>query len=186
MVSLVQLWLPWLVAAVGVFVASSLVHMVFKWHNADYLKLGNEDDVRAAIRKSAPPPGQYVIPHCTDMKDLQSPDMQRKFTEGPVAYLMVRPSGAPNIGPSLAQWFMLNVLVSGVAAHLAAATLGAGAPSEHVFHATASVTFIAYAAGSLSSGIWKGQPWRSVAKELLDALIYGIVSGFAFAWLWPH
>lgn len=57
MIPLASLWLPIIVAAVLVFVASSLVHMVFKWHNADYLKLANEDEVRDALRESAPAPG---------------------------------------------------------------------------------------------------------------------------------
>ena len=186
MVSFAQIWLPLLVAAVLVFVASSIIHMVFKWHNSEYLKLGNEDEIRQAIRKAGAAPGQYVLPYCADMKDLQAPDMQRKFVEGPVGILLLRRNGAPNIGPSLAQWFGLNLLVAAAAAHLAAASLPIGANVHRVFHATAMVTFVAYACGAISDGVWKGYPWRSVAKDLLDALIYGIVSGLVFAWLWPR
>ena len=43
MVSLSQLWLAIVLAAVAVFVASSIIHMVLKYHNADYRGLGNED-----------------------------------------------------------------------------------------------------------------------------------------------
>jgi hypothetical protein len=49
-VSLAQLWLPILLSAVCVFAASSLIHMVVKWHASDYNPLSNEDEVRAAIR----------------------------------------------------------------------------------------------------------------------------------------
>jgi hypothetical protein len=35
MVSLASLWLPIVLGAVFVFVASSFVHMVFKWHTPD-------------------------------------------------------------------------------------------------------------------------------------------------------
>ena len=45
--------------------------MVFKWHNSDYRKLANEDEVRAAIRSASPAPGQYIIPYCADPKDVQ-------------------------------------------------------------------------------------------------------------------
>ena len=31
-----------------------------------------------------------------------------------------------------------------------------------------------------------GKPWRSVAKELLDGLLYGSANGVVFACLWPH
>jgi len=48
------------------------------------------------------------------------------------------------------------------------------------------VTFLAYACGGVQLAIWMGKPWRSAAKELLDAFIYGMVSAVAFAWLWPR
>ena len=52
------LWLPILSTATLIVIASSLSHMVFKWHNADDKKLANEGDVRAAIRTGSPAPGQ--------------------------------------------------------------------------------------------------------------------------------
>ena len=50
MVALTSLWLPVLVAAVLVFIASSIIHMVLGYHNTDYGKLPKEDDVTAALR----------------------------------------------------------------------------------------------------------------------------------------
>ncbi len=91
MISLPQLWLPILLSAVLVFVASSLIHMVVKWHNSDYLTLPNEDEVRAAIRKTNPAPGQYLLPRISDMSQLKTPEVQRKFTEGPVGFLALKP-----------------------------------------------------------------------------------------------
>lgn len=184
--TILTLWLPLLLAAVLVFIASSLVHMVFKWHQSDYGRLGNEDEVRDAINKGAPAPGQYVVPHCADMKDFKAPEMQKKFIDGPVGLLVLRPNGLPNMGKNLGQWFVLNLLVAAIAAHIAGLTLPAGADGQRVFHITALITFIAYAAGSISDAAWKGHPWKAVAKDLLDALIYAVVSGLAFAWLWPQ
>ena len=52
MVSLMQLWLPILLSAVFVFIASALINMVLSfWHRADYHGFSNEDEVRAALRK---------------------------------------------------------------------------------------------------------------------------------------
>ncbi|MDB5970458.1 MAG: hypothetical protein JWQ90_2908 [Hydrocarboniphaga sp.] len=183
---LVHLALPVLVAAILVFVSSSLIHMVFKWHNSDYGKLADEDAVRAALRASVSKPGQYVIPYCLGMKEMQSPEMQAKWVEGPVGFIHVRPNGIPKMGPTLGQWFVLNVVVAALVAHVACSAVGiTGVNSHHLFHVTALTTFLAYGVGSLTSGIWKGQTWGSVAKDLLDALIYGLVSGAAFAWQWP-
>lgn len=65
MVPLGHLWLPIIVSAVGVFVASSFVHMVLKfWHTPDYRGLANEEEVGAAIRNGNPAPGMYLVPSC--------------------------------------------------------------------------------------------------------------------------
>jgi len=186
MLMLASLWLPILLAAVAVFFASSLVHMVFKWHNADYRKLANEDEVRAAIRKGDPAPGQYVLPHCLDGKDMQSPEIQQRFVEGPVGFLMLRASGAPSMGPHLLKWFLLALAVSALTACLASSVLASGASKHLVFHFFALSTFLAYATGSVSDGIWKANPWSAVAKDLLDAALYAVVSAAIFAWLWPR
>lgn len=184
MTFLAQLWIPIVVSAVLVFVASSLIHMVLKWHNSDYRKLANEDAVRAAIRASSPVPGQYVIPHCADMKDMKSPELQQKFLEGPVGFLTLRQSGPPSMGAPLGQWFVFTLVISAIAAYIAAKTLPAGASFLQVCRVVGTVSFLAYAGGSVQAGIWMGKPWPSVAKDLLDGAIYAVVTAAAFGWLW--
>src|SRR4051794_19331917 len=103
MVSLGSLWLPVVLSAVLVFVVSSIIHMVFKYHHRDYTALPNEDAVRSAIRAGNPAPAQYIIPYCPSPKEMQSPEMQKKFTEGPVAVLNLRRPGPPTMGSSLVQ-----------------------------------------------------------------------------------
>jgi hypothetical protein len=185
MVSLTQLWLPIALASVLVFVASSVVHMVLKWHNADYRKLPDEDALRDALRKIAPAPGQYTVPHCSEMKDLQDPAMQQKFTDGPVALITVRPNGVPAMGKALGQWFALTLAVSFVTGCIAAHALAPGAAPLQVLWVTASTGFLAYATGAIQEGVWMGRPWGSVAKYLADALIYAFAGSAAFALLWP-
>ena len=41
MVSLAALWLPILLSAVIVFIASSIVHMAMPWHKNDYPRIPN-------------------------------------------------------------------------------------------------------------------------------------------------
>lgn len=186
MITFAHLWLAIVGSAVAVFVLSSLVHMVLKWHNSDYHALPNEDEVRTAIQKSSPSPGQYVLPYCPDMKQMQAPEFRQKFVDGPVGFLMLRPRGMPNMGPALGQWFGYTAVVSVFAAYIASRTLPVGAPAVAVFRLVATATFLAYAGGAVPNGIWMGKPWRSVAKELLDALIYAVATGCVFACLWPH
>lgn len=185
-VSLLHLWIPILLAAVCVFAASSLIHMVVKWHASDYNGLSNEDEVRAAIRKGSPAPGQYVLPRCGDMKDMGKPEMQEKYKEGPVAFLVVAPNGMPAVGAALAKWFVFSVLVAFTAAYLASRTLPAGTHYLQVFRVVGTTSFLAYGFGSIPMAIWMGKPWSSAVKDLADALIYGLLSGGVFGWLWPR
>jgi len=186
MVSLTQLILAVVGSAVAVFIASSLIHMVFKWHNKDYRGLTNEDAARAVLKAGSAGPGQYFIPHCADMKDMAKPEMQQKFVEGPVGMVVIRPSGAPKMGPQLAQWFVLSLVVAGVAAYVAARTVPFGASFLAVARVVSLVTFMAYATGGLTSAIWFGRPWGSALKDVLDAFIYGLVTAGVFGWLWPR
>jgi hypothetical protein len=52
MTLLSALWLPILVSAVLVFVASSLIHMASPWHKTDYPTLANEQQVMDATTSS--------------------------------------------------------------------------------------------------------------------------------------
>ena len=183
--TIAALWLPILLSAVLVFVASSLVHMVLKWHANDYAGVANEEAMRAAIRAGAPSPGQYVIPYCPGMKEMQQPEVQKKFQEGPIALITVRRNGAMHVGPALSQWLVFTLLVSLGVACLAGSTLAPGADFAKVAWVTGLVAFMTYAGGSITSGIWKSQPWGTVIKDLADAAIYGAVTGCAFAHLWP-
>jgi hypothetical protein len=185
MVALSQLLLPILLSAVLVFVCSSLIHMVIKWHNKDYWKLSNEDAVRAAINAGSPAPGQYIIPHCDDPKEFKNPDFQKKFSDGPIAVVYLKAPGLPKMGPQLGGWFLFNVIVSFFAGYVGSATLPVGNEYLKVFQVVGTAGVIAYSLGGVPAAIWMGKPWAVVIKEIVDGLIYGMVMGGTFGWLWP-
>jgi hypothetical protein len=176
------LWMPILLSAILVFAASSLIHMVLKWHKSEYRQVPGEEAVRASLRGAAP--GQYMIPYCAEMSDFKKPEVQQKFIDGPIAFLTMRPNGLPKMGPALGQWFLLCVLVSAVCAYLAGKVLPADAQWGQVTRVVGLVSFVAYGFGSLQYGIWMGKPWKSVAMDLLDAFIYAVLTAAAFCWLW--
>jgi uncharacterized membrane protein (DUF485 family) len=185
MVSLGALWLPILLSAILVFVVSSILHMVFKYHAADYRRLPDEEAVRAALRPAGAAPGQYVTPHVMDMKELETPEVKQKFVEGPVAVMYVKPNGYTGMGPMLGQWFLFILLVSFFVAYLASHVLGPGTPYLDVFRVVGAAGFLAYGAGAVPNAIWMGKPWSVTTKELIDGLIYGLVTAGTFGWLWP-
>lgn len=186
MVAWSQLLVPALVSAVLVFIASSLIHMVLKWHNSDSRKLSNEDEVRAAIRKGGATPGMYIVPHCKEGKDMSSPETQAKFVEGPVAVLFVRPSGQVKLGPFLGNWFVYTIVIGLLAGYIAQATLMVGTPYLKVFQVVGASAWLAYAWATPADSIWMAKPWSSTFKHMFDALIYAALTGGTFGWLWPR
>jgi hypothetical protein len=183
--ALVALWLPILLSAVVVFVISSLVHMVLKWHASDYNTLANEDAIRAAIRAGNNAPGRYVFPFCKEMKDMGSEEMKQKYRDGPVGHLTLMPNGVPNMGKYLGTWFLWSLVISIVAAFLASRLI----PWDHA-HArgaaklVGAITFIAHGFGSVTESIWTGRPWGQTGKYLIDAAMYAVGSGLIYCWLW--
>jgi len=184
-VSLAALWLSILLAAIIVFVASSIIHMVLPYHKTNYRQLPDEDKVRAAIRAAAPAPGLYNFPFCTH-KDLKSPETVAKFTEGPVGHMIVLPNGPVSMGKYLGLWFAYCLVVGLFTAYLAAHVIHPGAPYRHVFRIVGTAAFLAYGIGTLANGIWKGFPWKMVLFETFDGLIYAALTAGTFGWLWPR
>jgi Flp pilus assembly protein TadB len=179
------LWLPVVVSAVAVFVVSAIVHMVLRYHRADYKRLSDEDSVAEAVRKVGPPPGLYFIPYCAEMAQMKDTAMRKKFEDGPVAHLIVLRNGLPGMGKNLVQWFLLCFLVSLVTAYVARHTLSVGANGLEVMRLTGTVAFAAYAFGYLQDSIWKGIPWSNSLRGLIDAVLYALTTGLVFRWLWP-
>ncbi len=182
---LLSLWQPILLSAVVVFVISSLVHMAFNWHAADYTSFSNEDAIRDVIRAGNPKPGRYVMPHCKDMKDMASEAMKKKYAEGPIGHITLLPNGQPAMGKYLGLWFLFCLLVSAVVAVLASRLI----PHDHAFARAAAklafaVGFVGYGFGTFQESIWSGRPWGSSFKYLVDAALYAGGTAAVFLWLW--
>ena len=111
-VPLMSLWLPILVSAVLVFIASSVIHMMIGYHRADYRRVPAEDDTAEALRKAAIPPGDYMLPSPGSRNAMKDPVFREKLTKGPVVFMTVVRPGPPAMGPQLIQWFIYCVVVS--------------------------------------------------------------------------
>lgn len=185
MVSLMSLWLPIVGSAVLVFVVSSVIHMVLKYHKDDFRAFPNEEAVRGALRPLNIPPGDYAMPWAGSMEAMQSPEFTAKMNEGPVLIATVRQPGPMNMGKSLTQWFLFSVVVSLFAGYLASRTLAPGTDYLTVFRVTGTVAFAAYALGEVPQAIWYGRGWGATMRSVFDGLVYGLVTGGMFGWRWP-
>lgn len=186
MVSLTALWLPILVSAVIVFLASTVIHMTPLWHKSDFPQMPREAQALDALRPLAIPPGDYFLPRASGMKDMRTPAFREKMAKGPVAVITVMPSGMMNMNRSLAQWFVFLIVVGIFAAYIAGRTLPLGTPYPRVFQIVGATAFIGYSLALCELSIWYRRSWSLTLKSALDGLIYGLLTGGTFGWLWPH
>jgi hypothetical protein len=185
MVPLSALGLPILLSAVFVFVASTVIHMVLQYHKNEYKKLPAEDSIREVMRGAAVTPGEYAIPRAGSLEDCGTPEMRQKYQEGPCGYVTIIPNGQPAVVKGLVLWFIYSAVISICVAYVTGRTLGPTAEYLAVFRLSGTVAFLAYAAAVVPNSIWKGSPWSTTLKHVLDGLIYGLVTGGVFGWLWP-
>jgi hypothetical protein len=186
MVGITALWLPILLSAVFVFVASAIIHMGLRYHQTDFTAVPGEDKVRAAMRDEGIGPGNYHFPFACGMGELKNPDVIAKFKEGPVGLLTVMPSGPPSMGKNLVQWFIYTVIASILIAYVTGRTLGADAHYLQVFRVAGAVALLTYAGAAPVDSIWKGQKWSTTIKNVFDGLVYALLTAGTFGWLWSN
>lgn len=186
MVSIPALWLPILVSAILVFAASSVIHMMLPYHRSDYKKLPDESSVLDGLRGANIPPGDYFFPAISSPKDMATPEMQEKYKKGPIGFATFRPVGPPAMGPSLLLWFGYSLLMGVAVAYLTGRVLGPGAPYLAVFRFAGTGAFLGYAGAQPVASIWMGRSWSTTIKNVIDGLVYALVTAGAFGWLWPE
>lgn len=186
MTSLYALWLPILLSAVIVFVASSVIHMASPWHKSDYSKVPSEDKVMDALRPFAVPPGDYMVPRPSGPQELRSPAFAEKLNKGPVLMLTVMPNGMMSMSRNLSLWFGYCAVVGFFAAYVTASALPVGASYLKVFRFVGATAFIGYALALWQMSIWYRRAWSTTIKATVDGFIYALLTAGMFGWLWPR
>ncbi|MBI4887510.1 MAG: hypothetical protein HY824_10480 [Acidobacteria bacterium] len=184
MVALTALWLPILVSAVFVFLASALIHMALGYHAADYGRAPSEDAVMDALRGFSIPPGDYMLP-CPGRTGGRDPEFAAKHKKGPVVIMTVLPAGDMRMGKQLVMWFVYCLVVGLFAGYLTSRAQPAGAPYLEVFRFASTVAFAGYALALWPLSIWYRRQLGTTIRSTVDGLIYSLLTGGAFGWLWP-
>lgn len=183
MVPLTTLWLPILLSSVFVFLASSILHMALPfWHRADYGKLPSEGPVLDGLASASS--GQYIAPHVNWNK--LTKEEREAYAKRPMAFLIVRNPAKMSFGGALGGWFVESLVLSTLAGYIGAVALAPGTSSMAVCRVVGTAGILAYAFQSVSESIWYGRPWSATIKTFIDGVIYGLLTGATFGWLWPR
>lgn len=182
-VSLASLWIPILVSAVFVFIASNILWMALPfWHRKDYKKLPDEKPVLAALSGAAS--GQYVVPGMD--WSTSTPEERAAIQKGPMALLLVRNPNAFSLGKALTSYFLYTVVISSLVAYITAVMVPSGTHYLRVFRVAGTAGTIAYSFRGVPDSIWYGKPWPVTIKEIIDGVIFGLLIAGTFGWLWPR
>jgi hypothetical protein len=184
MVPLASLWLPILLSAVVVFIASSLLHMVLSYHRNDFAKVPSEDAVLDALRPI--PPGDYMMPFATSPEMMKDPAFQEKAKRGPMAVLTIMQGDMQgSFKKALGLWFLYSLVVSVFAAYVAGRALRPGTEYAEVFRFVGTTAFLGYSLAMAQQSIWYAKKWSTTVKSMFDGLIYAMLTAGVFGWLWP-
>lgn len=87
---------------------------------------------------------------------------------------------------SLALHLVYALIVSIMVAYVTGRSVEPGADYKAVFRMAASTGILAYAFGVFAGAIWGTRTWEGAWKEAFDGVVYGLVTGGPFGWLWPE
>jgi len=186
MVGLVALWMPIIVSAMFVFIALAIIHSLLGWHKGDMTNVPGEAKLMDTLRDLNVQPGDYRFPYSNSVDEMKTPEFAEKMKQGPVGIMSVLPSGDINMGKLLGQWFVYSLFIAVLAAYVTGRTRGPGAPYLEVFRVSGAVTFCCYAVAHWQNWIWWGKSTRFTITHSLDGIIYALITGATFGWLWPH
>lgn len=196
---LVELWLPIVLSAIAVWIASALAWTALPHHKKDFVKLPDESGFITHLRALNIPPGNYAIPMCSHGKGGMSEEAKRCMVEGPLGMLSLFKVPA-KMGKNMILSFCVYLAISITLAYLAWVALGtpgagslggvAGIESRpgptfgQVFQITGTAGILAYCFSHIPSGIWFGAARRAIIFNIIDGVVFGCITGAIFAWLW--
>lgn len=184
MVSLGQLWLPILIAAVACHLVGFLMWMLLPHHRSDWSPVPDEGALRNLL-KGKLAPGLYIVPFGTHA-DMRTPEMVAKRTEGPNLFLTVLPNGVGSMTPYMVKNLLFHAFVSLLVAYVGVHALPIGTGFGRVIQVLATAGILAYALNWGHATIWFGKPFKVAMKEAFDGLVMALVTAAIFGWLWPH
>jgi hypothetical protein len=189
---LTHLWLPILVSGAVVWITSAVAWMVIGHHkkDRDAIPGGREQELMDTITRMNIGPGNYGFPDFCQHDNLPRKErmeaMKALYDRRPMGLLRVW--GEMNMGANMLLTFVFYLVTSAVIGYLGWAALphsGGGALFGKVFQVLGTAGILAYCFASFPGDLWFQKKKRAMAMDLIDGIVFGLITGAVFAWLWP-
>lgn len=199
---LTHLWLPILLSGVGVWIASFIAWMAIGHHkkDRDAIPGGREQEFMDVITRMNIKPGNYGFPDFCQHDHLPRKErmdaLKALYDKHPQGLLRVW--SPANMGLNMALTFLFYLVTSSAIGYLAWAALGPRVPVGPngadaavtnrvlVFQVTGTAGILAYCFASFPGDLWFQKKRRAMVMDWCDGIVFGLITGGIFAWLWPH
>lgn len=200
---LTELWLPILLSGVGVWIASAIAWMAIGHHKKDRDALPGgekgEQEMMDTVTRLGIKPGNYGFPdfcqHDTLPRKERMEALKVLYDKHPQGLLRV---WAPvNMGVNMVLTFLFYLVTSAVIGYLAWAALGPGSmpsppngadlPTTNralVFQVTGIAGILAYSFATFPGDLWFQKKKRAMVMDWCDGVVFALITGLIFAWLW--
>ncbi len=208
---LLPLWLPILLSAGAVWFVSIIASTVLPHHKRDFIGLSGTTDTPGSLgtpgtpgtpgtsaedafmdylRRSGIKPGNYLFPDCHAPGAMKSEKVQKAWEQGPVGHLSVWKTPL-TMGDKMIGTFLVYLVASVLIAYLTrlavpSAPGGPGTSFARVFQVAGTAGILAYSFSFVPNALWWGSYRRTIVANILDGVVYGLMTGAIFAWRWPH
>lgn len=195
---LTHLWLPIVVSTAAVWMASFLAWMVVGHHKNDWKEVPNEHEFIETVKRMGISPGSYGFPdfrRCAGMSKEQKHAKWEEMQKSPMGLLRVW--GRISMGRNMLLTALVYLAVSVLIAYLGWNALPHGGMSvgelavsvrpnfAKVMQVLGTAGILAYCFAGLPNDIWFQRSGREVLTSLIDGVVFGLITGAVFGWLWP-
>lgn len=179
-----EMWLPIAISAAAVWMVSAIIWMALPHHKNDFKVLPDEGAFKQFMQGAGIPPGNYAFPHARTRADYKKEEFQNAFKLGPIGVLNVWKPGKGMAGNMIAT-FVVYLVVSLLIGYVGWAALGPSMDHKRLFQVLGAAGVLAYCFAFLPNGIWFQVSRRALAMNVIDGVVYGLVTAAIFTWLWP-
>lgn len=177
---LTALWLPIIIIAAVLFVASFVAWVILPHHFGDWKKLDKEQEFMDAVSGLNIPAGNYMYPGTHTKEEQNSDEFRERYMKGPRGVLSTW--APPNMGVNLGLTFVFFLVTTAIIAYITLAALGRGAEFMKVFQIAGAIGVLTHASSGVLNAIWFR---RRIIMDVVDGVVYGIIIGLIFALMWP-
>jgi hypothetical protein len=179
--TVLDLWLPILVAGLAVHVASFVAWTILPHHKAEWGRIPDPERFDEALKKLDLPPGNYTFPYAQSMDEMKQQAYLQRFVAGPTGTLSLW-EGDPKMGRNIACTLGFFLAASFCLGYLATLAVVPGADFLTVFRFVTTAGILTFCAAGIPNAIWFR--WK-IAWSLVDGLVFAMITGLIFALLWP-